>query len=502
MGYKYFKSFLDKLSVYGSSGFLSEERFVAIVYKLKVTVAVFVFLVIVGIVYRKYIVAIFKKSLRSLLTYIRLMWDSFPRDKGLLLTIVIGVIIRLYYVDSPMRTDESHTFTSFISRPFPIIMAYYNPNNHIFFSLLSNISCAIFGKSTFALRLPAFLAGIAVIPLTYYISKKIYKSSSAILSSFLVAVSPALIGYSVNARGYTIIAMFTLILFIMIAKKEKMFSEVIFSVISVLGFYTSMAFILPFASLLLYDFIEEKNVKRIARISIGTGFLVALCYLPVIVFVGAENVEKRFLFMHVSYFKSLWCVIMQSGYTLPLDVLLAGSALVSLKKYKKLSLSLAIILFVSLLMPRDQTYERLWLYLIPFYAIIASSVKKTVILLILMLVIFTPLSVKWDLPLKYDTPTFPQAKEVTLYLKKQLVDGDVIVPCVPYWIGPLEYYFKFYDMPMKYLNQALKGKRCFFLGLERRPINDIYTEMEKRGCSASAHQVNNIDGAIIYLVSK
>src|SRR5947208_10834051 len=42
-----------------------------------------------------------------------------------------AVVLRLVYINGPMRWDESDTFLSFASRPLFVGLTYYTPNNHL-----------------------------------------------------------------------------------------------------------------------------------------------------------------------------------------------------------------------------------------------------------------------------------------------------------------------------------------------------------------------------------
>src|SRR5207245_4620972 len=56
----------------------------------------------------------------------------------------------------------------YASHPLSVALTIYgSPNNHILHSLLMHFAYRMFGSAEWALRLPALLAGIAIVPLTY-----------------------------------------------------------------------------------------------------------------------------------------------------------------------------------------------------------------------------------------------------------------------------------------------------------------------------------------------
>src|SRR3990172_4791582 len=120
-------------------------------------------------------------------------------------------VIRGLSLSQPMQHDEAYTFIAFASRPFWIAISDYSlPNNHVFHTLLVYLAYHLLGDQPWIIRLPAFLAGVAIIPLTYAAAALFYNRKVGLLSAGLAAASPLLIDYSANARGYTLICAFTL----------------------------------------------------------------------------------------------------------------------------------------------------------------------------------------------------------------------------------------------------------------------------------------------------
>ncbi len=76
--------------------------------------------------------------------------------------------------------------------------------------ILQKISVEIFGNYPFTLRIPSLIAGITLIPLTYWLSAAATKSKrKALLAATFVAASPFMILYSVEARSYMLLALFS-----------------------------------------------------------------------------------------------------------------------------------------------------------------------------------------------------------------------------------------------------------------------------------------------------
>jgi hypothetical protein len=120
---------------------------------------------------------------------------------------VIALAIRLAHVRQTMRHDEAYTFLHYALAPLPVALSDYTyPNNHLFHTLLVWISTRLFGGSEVAIRLPAFVFGMLVVPATYRLALRFADRGGSLLAMALAAVWPALILYSANARGYSFIS--------------------------------------------------------------------------------------------------------------------------------------------------------------------------------------------------------------------------------------------------------------------------------------------------------
>ena len=124
-----------------------------------------------------------------------------------LLILLLGVLVRLFFLFQPIRYDEAFTFVNFASKPiYRGLSDYSYPNNHLFHTLLVRLAYLFFGNQTWIIRLPAFIAGILIVPAAYVVMRIYSNKMTALLTAGLVAASPSLIFYSTNARGYTLVS--------------------------------------------------------------------------------------------------------------------------------------------------------------------------------------------------------------------------------------------------------------------------------------------------------
>jgi dolichyl-phosphate-mannose-protein mannosyltransferase len=84
-------------------------------------------------------------------------------------------------------------------------------NNHIAYSLLAVASVRLFGMSEWALRLPALLLGAGAVYCLWRFVREFAGPAAALLSALLLALSPMHVAWSRSARGYTGLALMTIV---------------------------------------------------------------------------------------------------------------------------------------------------------------------------------------------------------------------------------------------------------------------------------------------------
>jgi hypothetical protein len=131
--------------------------------------------------------------------------------------IAIGTVGRLAHLSQPMREDESWTYTYYASRSLMEGLSNYSlPNNHFLHTLLVHLSTGVFGGAPWAIRLPALVAGILLIPATFWLARSVVGGPAALIAAAAVAASAPLTLYSTNARGYTLTELLAMTSLIMV----------------------------------------------------------------------------------------------------------------------------------------------------------------------------------------------------------------------------------------------------------------------------------------------
>ncbi len=465
----------------------------------------------------------FPNTLNSLISFLGEVTRHFKEtirkeDKihlyALFIIMLIAIVVRLFFISQPMLIDESRTFMRYAMKPLYIGLTDYSlPNNHLFHTFLVHISYLLFGNQPWVIRLPAFFAGILMVPASYIVIRIFYNKHAALLTAGIVASSSMLIFFSTNARGYTLIGLiFLLILALGAYLKENRNPGAwfLFSILSAIGFYTIPIMLYPFGIVIMWLFLsiifQDTNLNRrllLKDLSVSliiTALLTLVLYTPVFLVSGLEAVISNKFVSPMPFLKfvekipnslaSLWDEWNRFEPSV-MSFLLVIGFLTSLVFHKRLSLHrVPIILAVAiwctpvLIVQRVVPFTRVWLFLLPVYIGLASvgviyflkpivskiSNHKSVIFAILAVILSFWLGLnKVQTPINYIKVPFRDAENVTILLKNYLRPGDRVLPLprrVPlpahqshYHPDPrLGFYFELYGIPSEYLFPGLDSQ--------------------------------------------
>ena len=123
---------------------------------------------------------------------------------------IFGLELRVAISNCPMWYDEGHSILVAVQQfPFGIDNFLFTKDfQHTpFYFYFLHFWLKIFGTSEILLRFSSAIFGIAIIPLTYIVAKKLYKNDKivGIISAILVTVSPLMIYYSIEVRMYMMV---------------------------------------------------------------------------------------------------------------------------------------------------------------------------------------------------------------------------------------------------------------------------------------------------------
>lgn len=407
---------LGKFQPDGSFDSLSQHEFNILEWILRSKV---IFLVLAGIY------SIFNKTrvsgwLNSLGNFARnfslrrelktLCQSTFPsQDRAFLVGLagitLFSLLIRLIQINRTVGYDEAYTFIHFASRSLQIIITDYSaPNNHVFHSLLVSLAYHILGNHIWVLRLPALLAGVLTIPAVYMAGKAIYSRSAGLLAAAFVALSPMLVDYSGNARGYTLICLFAcLILWLagQLRHNPSFTSWMLLAIFSILGFYTVPVMIYPVCGVYLWlllswlfrDIPTETRGRFLAGFiltSLMTILTTLALYSPILIFgsglssiISNEFVQSQsysdFLQSLLARMPRVWAewTFMVPGWVV--FFITVGFILLLVLEQRRfkhkipvwlpMTLAISILLFAQRVAP----WPRVWLFLLAFYLLWSAA---------------------------------------------------------------------------------------------------------------------------------
>jgi hypothetical protein len=456
----------------------------------------------------------------------------------LLAVFLAGILVRLSLLFTPIRSDEAYTYVDFSSKAFiHAISDYSAPNNHILHTLLVQVSVKIFGSQPWAIRLPAFLAGVFCIPAAYLVARLIYKRDSALLAAGLIAACPVLIEYSVYARGYSMICLISLLLIAlgaMIIKEQSTGAWFFFVLLSALGFYTIPIMLYPYACIMSWIAIglafrqQARRLREVGLSVIAVLVITVLLYSPVIINSGAgslvsnEYVSSKSWNNFVAGFPpAAWATLGQWARGVPIIVsgLVVLGFLLAVVFNRRLSSARPSLLFptivslaILLVIQRVNPYSRVWLFLLPWIIVAASAgfllplqilpwfggKHFQSLLPILGVLICVGLAINARLSFQAYQPDdgFSDAKAVAAYLAPRLGAGDRVVTVVPD-ISPLEYYFIMDGTSTHYLyvDYADAGRLLIVVDEQKQSLSNVMNKNDIPGESYSQPALLEIIGS-------
>jgi hypothetical protein len=436
-------------------------------------------------------------------------FDIFPLVT-LLLVLGSAVILRLVYINEQISHDEGYTFVVFGSTSiFNIVSNYHLPNNHVLNSLLIFFSTHLFGSQPWAVRLPALSAGLLLIPATFALAKQIYDKYTAFLSAILITILPGAILYSTTARGYSLVALFTVLTLLIayyLRENKNLFAWSLLVLFSALGFYSVPVMLFPFGVVFAWLFLENLLtpprsygskfifLKYWVLAGISTATLVLILYIPIFIYSGTEKVFANqwvspepwlgYISAIPSRLLNVWHEWTGGLPFIWLILLVVGFCL-SLVFHRRIArnrvpLQIAAFLWIALLIlfRRPEGVTKIWAFLqAPFVIWSASGIMLFIkdlrikfaknlsvasivvsVILLITLVDVTKLS-----PTIHDrwNQKGPEEKTV-LAIKDQLNTNDLIIIDPPYDAG-IWYYSKLYGLSGDYFNKYHPFNQLFVI---------------------------------------
>jgi hypothetical protein len=422
--------------------------------------------------------------------------------------ILIALVVRLHYLNQPMRYDEAYSYNAFASRPLSYGLSHYpRPNNHLLNTLFMHFSTSVFGSSPWAIRLPAFVAGVLLIPATYWSVKRIWGRNVGLLASALVASSEKLIEFSTNARGYTFVALAAMVALGAAAKFERSsLARILFVVAGVIGLYAIPVMVFPLGAVALWAagnaIVHERGQARIRLLltiigcTVVSVLVAAALYAPVVVTEGWYALVKNDFVASkgfgtvmtglVGFGESVWRH-WTSGLTWWISIpILTGFVLglVFTRRLEKKDFPLAgacvLWTLIALMAQRVLPFPRVLLGLLPLalattaagwsFAIGADSRRTAVVSVAVSVVLITVVVHSGRVVKSTETGAFRDADSVAAVLVRCLTKQSYLYVRTPSY-EPLRYYMNRRGAMLERFRQRQDVRQIYFIDNHDAPTS-------------------------------
>ena len=408
-----------------------------------------------------------------------------------------GAWLRARWLNQPVNYDESFTYITYVSRPAVVGLSDYGYlNNHLLHTLLAHMSTMVFGNTPWALRLPAYVAGCALMPLTYAFARRTSDATGGVLAAALVATNPVLMEFSACARGYSLVVACFLVTALVacdLVERDDDGAWTCLAVVAAIGFFAVPVFVYPYGAVLLWIVVARwRNAqfggRAIRSMAVGiaiTAALVALCYVAPL---GISGVPERWQYTSPS--RSLGSFVASLAQTLPatwrdltrgtpplLIAVVAGGVFATLWDASRARLVLLIAATVAwcaaaLMLQRIVAPARAWLFLLPLgftasaagwasvwgrltrgrrVSVTVTSAMAPALAVALMVAAFAVQPATFDETNEPEEELMKRDSEpIALFLKEHLGPDDAVVAAFPLDY-PIEYYVRRHHLPFSLL---------------------------------------------------
>ena len=389
---------------------------------------------------------------------------------------VVAIATRFYNIDNQILWWDEFGTHFFSKWNFDDIAK--TDNNSPTYYLLEGWIVKTFGKTELSIKFVSALFGALCVPLMYLISEKLFSSKKvAFVTSLLTLLSPVLIFYSQEARGFSFAMFFYLVsflAFLFIISNNSWASWLTYAICGAISIHIQYVFAIPFVifSLFILIWLVKNIITEIKKGSRPSGItkpivsvlLFTICVSPIayaitysfktsISLPGTWYTGRGLINAMLSNF------LFEDGYivlTLIILMLIGLSYLLAEKTDKcllLLALSVIPIVIMLILSPQTHVHQRYMLYIAPIFYIIAATPllilndkKKITNIVIVAICSFSLIfAVCPVLDQYYSEPQTGNFKELSGILDNNIEDGDCIVYC-PMWLywgfeGGLSFYY-------------------------------------------------------------
>ena len=240
---------------------------------------------------------------------IRSSWMGLARREptawALLVIVLAGAGLRAAHLTEPVEYDEAWTVMEFVSQSaLAGLTEQREANNHVFHTLVARPFFLAAGYSMWAIRLPAFLAGVLLIPMTFLLGRAMGGTAVGLWSAALTVPAGPLLLYSFRARGYAFVALAFVVLLVLghrALRRPGPGPWLGFVLVASLGAMTIPVMVYPFLATVFWlslasmarDRTDRRRLlRRLGGATVATGILTFLLYSPLLLVSGPRRLLR------------------------------------------------------------------------------------------------------------------------------------------------------------------------------------------------------------------
>ena len=207
------------------------------------------------------------------------------RTRLLVTIIMLGALLRVaafYYNDLPhgdVQTDYTAAWSFYTDGR---LFTLFGINHPPLWPFLGGIGAYLFGDPFLAFKVFSLLAGILLVPLSFWAFRRPFGEEAALLASTFIAFSYLLSDYSGNGSLYALQALLYLLLIALCAKLDRWRNSLLLGLVAGLAYLLNYQAVIVFVALIAVYLVDHSLGKRSWRklpvllLSLGCAFAVVL----------------------------------------------------------------------------------------------------------------------------------------------------------------------------------------------------------------------------------
>lgn len=198
---------------------------------------------------------------------------------------VAGILLRVPALGDPLFGDELSTYFIVeghsLREALAIVKGPQEATPPLYFAVAWIFSQL--GDSPYLLRIPSLVAGVSLIPLTWLLGVRTVGRGPGLVAAALVASSPLMVFYSIEARAYAAAAFFALcstLVLVSLSRKSSIPRWALYAVLIALAMYSHYTAVFVLAAQTLWAFVVLKDLRGRLALAVTGAFLLFLPWFP------------------------------------------------------------------------------------------------------------------------------------------------------------------------------------------------------------------------------